>query len=175
MAFHDFLCCMDSRAVRVAHVQLLAAGSLRVFAPWVSLIQMARAYGQWFRARERPELSESLVVNVYVVDPGLIVLLQGNFIDLLKELEDISLHIEIEVIDALGEAEREHNILPADAKVATLVKTRPKGKEPRVYAHPRPKLGGQSGGPDQSLREFGLVSGSTLIIDYRDDFTRGRR
>src|SRR5262249_45825178 len=48
-AFRDFLDVARGHGLRRVHVQLLAAGDDRSFEPWVSLVQMARAYGEWFR------------------------------------------------------------------------------------------------------------------------------
>jgi len=160
---------MESAKVRVAHVQLLAAGKGRVFEPWVSLVQMASAYGQWFRER-KGDPDDAVRVNVYVVDPGVIALLQGGYIDLSYKLEDTALRIEVETIDAATHA-RHHHIAEADAKVGDLVGRLQPGTRPRIYAQPRPTTELEpealEGAMKRSLREFGLVWGSTLVIDYR--------
>jgi len=85
LAFREFLELMCSNGIREAHVQLLAAGKSRVFHPWVSLVQMTRAYGQWFRENGR---DHPLRTKIYVVDPGVIALLSGGHIDLAEQLEE---------------------------------------------------------------------------------------
>jgi hypothetical protein len=169
MAFLSFLRLMDKQRIRLAHIQLLGAGKLRVFQPWVSLVQMARAYGQWARESNRPD--DFLRVNVYVVDPGVIAMLQGGYIDLVEPLEDSRLHIDVEVIDASGSVSRYHHIVSAEKELGDLIGPLREGERARVHAHPtptrevRPRM--LQDEISRSLREFGLVSGSTLVIDYR--------
>ena len=50
-AFRAFLTLAAVRGYKTAHIQLLAAGRHLVFPPWVSLAQMARAFGEWTRRR----------------------------------------------------------------------------------------------------------------------------
>jgi hypothetical protein len=130
---------------------------------------MARAYGQWFRERDHTDPDNGLRVIVYVVDPGLVAMLQGGYIDLLEELEDTPIHIEVETIDTLGQADRQHQIVTADEKLSGFIEPQLVNRKPRISAHPRPRL--QSKRHDElskTVREFGLVSGSTLIVDYRN-------
>jgi hypothetical protein len=170
LAFRDFLDHMHRKRVRRVHVQLLSAGQSRVFQPWVSLSQMARAYGEWFRHMSSKGLGDLPRATVYVVDHSVITLLQGGYLDLAQELQGTPLRISVEVIDAFGRRERHHQITPADARIGDLI-AKYTFREPLVSARPAPRrdpkpkrLGAVL---DLRAREFGLVSGSTLVVDYR--------
>jgi hypothetical protein len=165
-AFREFLDVAAQDDVTVAHVQLLGAGKLHAFQPWISLVQMARAYGQWVRD------GGDLHVVVYVVDPGVIALLSACHIDLMEQLEDNQLCISVEVIDAIGQPETHHVIVDPAATIGSLELLVARAG-PRLYAHPVPtrqfKSVLLSNVREVSFREFGLVTGSTLIVDYRPE------
>ena len=171
IAFEDFLDRMRRKGnVRAVHVQLLGAGGGRVFHPWISLSQMARAYGAWFRGLKIDEQKAAPSAYVYVVDPGVVALLHGGYLDLGESLEGAPLHIKVDVIDPSGRTERHHEIVSPDAKLSELTGS-PTNGGPLVSARPAPK---RTSGPaplrdklQTDVREFGLVSGSTLLIDYR--------
>jgi SIR2-like domain len=170
-AFRAFLDVVEAERVEVAHVQLLSAGRHRVFQPWVSLVQMARAYGQWARESSREGGVPRVRVVVYVVDPGVIALLTGGHIDLVEQLEDTHLRISVEIFDARGQAEVHHLIVDPAARIGSLSLFSVPGRMPKLYAHPVPtrKFEPMELGQARpiSFRDFGLVSGSTLVVDYR--------
>ena len=170
-AFKDFLVKMQEKGVQRVHVQLLSAGRSRVFQPWVSLAQMARAYGEIFHDFGEAFPRDLPVASVYLVDPGVIAMLQGGYFDLVPQLQGAPFSIIVETIDAFGGVQRRHEIVPADASVGVL--SGPvKARQPLVTARPRPR---SKFAPkrledviDLTVREFGLVGGSTLFLDYRD-------
>ena len=172
IAFLKSLKKAEEHGIKVLHVQLLGAGENKVFHPWISLIQMAKAYGQFFRERKYLNYV-SLSVHLYVVDPSIIALLQGSFIDLVEHLEDSRLLIGIEVIDTSGNVTRYHQFVNADDKLAKLVgkSVRIQKHPPTVSVHPTPLLDSKPkplpNVQGLKVKNLGLVSGSTLIIDYR--------
>ena len=155
--------------IRVLHVQLLASGELKEFHPWVALTQMIRAYGQWFRDSKNPSLS----VRLYVVDPAIIALLHGSFINTAEHLEDTPLHIGVEVIDAAGRATWSHQFVKADTPLAELAVERNLPTPRTVRVRPKPSRDFTCikfiDAKDLTIQELGLVSGSTLILDYSPD------
>jgi hypothetical protein len=168
-SFKEFLCFAKDRHFRTVHVQLLAAGELRVFEPWISLVQMARAYGEWFR-ENKVRSEDCVIANIYVVDSGTVALVEGGYVDLVRELEGTAIHLSVDVIDAVGAAERHHLLVGTSEPIASLVGKRRSKRDPMVYALPTPAKN-SSPRPleevsDQSVREFGLVSGSTLVVDF---------
>jgi hypothetical protein len=164
----SFLHKMEDKGIRVAHVQLLGAGRSRVFHPWICLVQMARAYGDWFASKKRGD--NPLRLNVYVVDPAVIALLHGGYVNIAEHLERSPLRIAVEIIDTKGRIDRYHKIVQPNATLRDITGRLRKGK-PRVYAFPAPSSRFDQRSFDHSedtgVREFGLVTGSTLIIDYR--------
>ena len=174
IAFLKSLKTAEKDGIKVFHVQLLGAGKDKTFPAWISLIQMTKAYGQFFRERKYLNYV-SLSVHLYVFDPSIIALLQGSFIDLVEHLEDSRLLIGIEVIDTSGNVTRYHQFVNADDKLAKLVgkSVRSQKHPPTVSVHPTPLLDSKPQPlPDiqgLKVKNLGLVSGSTLIIDYRSD------
>jgi hypothetical protein len=170
-AFRGFLEVAAADGVTVAHVQLLGVGRSRAFQPWISLVQMARAYGQWVREADSATDQSQVRVVVYVVDPGVLTLLGGGHIDLMEQLEDACLCINVEIIDASGQADTHHMIVDPAATIGSLSLFAAPSGMPRLYAHPVPtrkfKPMGLSDAQQVTFRGFGLVSGSTLIVDYR--------
>ena len=167
LSFLSFLDVVAASGGSVAHVQLLAAGSGRVFHPWVSLVQMARAYGQWCKST-----ASSVRVVLYVVAPDVVMLLNGGYLDLTEHLEDAPIRISVEVIDFFGTVQTHHRLVDPCATLGSLSVLAPPSLAPRrVYALPRPQLRSVPMGFDEvqsmQLRDFGLVSGSTLVFDYR--------
>ena len=172
-AFEDALRFMSTEGVETLHVQLLAAGPNKVFRPWISLVQMARAYGNWFRANP----DNRLRVRLYAVDPGVLALLWGSYIDLAEHLEDTGIRISIQTYPNSG-ASRHQRIVDPRTEVRTLIDGYPVvGDVPRIDVYPRfyASPGYQAERPDAraTLEDLGLVSGSTLLLDYRPG-TAGR-
>jgi hypothetical protein len=171
VAFRDFLRVVDSQKCKRAHVQILSAGESRAFQPWISLAQMARAYGRWSRERSPADANDFLQVIVYIVDPGVIALLQGGYLNLLQELQDGPVNVNVETIDSTGNAERHHCLVPSNAKLDAFVKSPLIGPEPVVYALPMSKHRFEPlplrEVATRQIGELGLVSGSTLVVDYR--------
>ncbi|KVN88895.1 hypothetical protein WJ68_05115 [Burkholderia ubonensis] len=156
-------------------MQLLAAGVSKVFHPWISLVQTARAYGQWFRAR--PHGAPPLRVVLYVVAPDVVTLLNGGYLDLSEHLQDAQMRIGVEVIDFFGRAQSHHQLVDASAPLGSLPEFNMKSAMiPRVYALPIPRLRStpmplDHEAREMQLRDFGLVSGSTLVVDYRPEIS----
>ncbi len=169
-SFQSFLEFMKKLDTRVAHVQLLAAGRSRVFEPWVSLLQMARAYGEWVK-QSGAAYTGSPRVKVYVVDPAVIAMLSGGYIDLAQELQSCPLHINVEIVDLHGSSERYHYLVAPEERVRYIVERVRAVGQPLLYALPTPRRLAErerlANVLNRSVREFGLVSGSTLVIDYR--------
>lgn len=173
VAFLESLRKFEEEKITTIHVQLLASGERQAFHPWVALIQMARAYGQWFRERRKTHCQEPLSVSLYVVLPAVVTLLQGGFIDLAEHLEDTELHIAIEVIDPAGGIERHHKFVKANAKLSELVQGLPMPDGlPKVFARPISRAGLKpvtlASIQGLTVEDYGLVSGSTLILNYKE-------
>ena len=172
-AFEDALRFSATQDVETLHVQLLAAGPNRAFRPWISLVQMARAYGNWFRTKP----DNRVRVRLYVVDPGVLALLQGSFIDLAEHLEDTGIRISIQTYPGAG-ASRHQRIVDPSTPVATLINDYPAiGGMPRIDVsppfHSYPRGRGQGTEARATVEDLGLVSGSTLFLDYRPEGRRG--
>jgi len=171
LSFVSFLDVAASQGATIAHVQLLAAGEKRVFHPWISLVQMARAYGQWYV--DRPCGATPLRVVLYVVAPDVVTLLNGGYLDLSEHLQDTQMRIGVEVIDFFGRAQSHHELVNASTLLGSLPEFNVKSpRTPRVYALPTPRLRSEPMPLDNEarvmqLRDFGLVSGSTLVVDYQ--------
>jgi hypothetical protein len=170
-SFKDFLSIAQSAKFRRGHLQLLAAGPDRSFEPWVSLVQMARAYGEWFR-ENGIRATDAIIATVYVVDRGVIALMEGGYVDLARELQGTPIHVNIEVIDSTRRGDRYHMLVDTDKTIGSLVRALRSQRKPFVYAFPTPTKQFSPKPLDevlnQSVREFGLVSGSTLVIDFRE-------
>ena len=67
------------REYRTVHVELL----FDTCSPRISLIEIARAYGQWRRSRPATSIS----VKLYVISPGVLTLLRGGFLKLTEDLD----------------------------------------------------------------------------------------
>ena len=173
-AFYDFLDEMVHLGVRTVHVQLLAAGKYRAFHAWVSLVQMARAFGEWHRAQLHAASGGAPLFDatVWVVDASVIAMLQGNFIDLAEQLEDTSLRVTVEIIHENQEVVRYHRFVDGATNVGMLIPYVERIVEPYPSLILLPAIHKKGGQVDfasaikKSIRDFGLVSGSTLVIDF---------
>ena len=167
-AFAETLQFVAEHGHKTLHVQLLAAGPNKVFRPWISLVQMARAYGDWFRKNPDNRLS----VHLYIVDPSVLSLLQGSFINLAEHLEDTKIRINIQTYPSAG-VNRHQRLVKPGIQMHELIKSYPTTKrKPRIDVLPRVhsvKPPGQGNMESGTIEDFGLVSGSTLILDYRSD------
>ena len=168
-AFYEFLKHAHEQGIHKVHMQLLAAGKQRQFAPWVSLAQMARAYGDWARqfGTKRPPVE----ATVYVVDPGVLSLLQGGFLDVSEELDGGHLRISVDSIEADGSSSRYFELVSADAKLSTLPELRRCSHSALLSCTPKARYEATpvpyGTVTNLTFRDFGLVSGSTLHIDCR--------
>lgn len=167
-AFTTALDFFNGPHVSQLHVQLLAAGPGRAFRPWISLVQMAKAYGDWYRAKTDNQLS----VHLYVVDPNVTALLQGSFIDLAEHLENTDFRVYIDVLRST-DLKRHQRLVDRDARLSELLAGLPIGDtapqisvQPPVYTDQTdpPPLAGEV--LDRTVEDMGLVSGSTLVLDY---------
>ena len=150
------------------HIQVLAAGRHRAFASWVSLTQMARAFGEW--CGKSPSDTARPRVIVHVVDSELLALLDGGFLDLREALVDAPLRLQIEVVEPGGERSRYHALVPATTTLGDVADVTATNFDPTVAALPKPVHRAVPLSLKRvahlTLRDFGLVSGSTLVIDY---------
>ena len=168
-AFMDALDALHCRGYRTLHTQLLAAGPGRRFRPWISLVQMARAYGEWRRQRE----DNRLRVLVYVFDPSVVMLIRGGYLDLAEQVEDTRVQITKEVISRQGSVEERHSVLVTPGtKLGSVTKgVRAGSRRPVLEVYP-PWLKNVLEPPllrselTTTVEEFGLVSGSNLIINF---------
>lgn len=169
-SFMAFLDLMQQRGVRHVHVQLLAAGRRRVFAPWVSLVQMARGYGAWAQTQVARPGAALVRATVYVVDPAVLALLQGGHLDINEQLDDRMLRVHIVVLDADGQPTRHHELLQPDKPLRTLPELQRAGVRPAIHCVPSARVSRASVAYEDllamSFRELGLVSGGTLVLDF---------
>ena len=177
-AFQRALCILSDKEYHRLHVQLLAAGLGRTFSQWISLVQMARAYGAWYRSNPKNRLH----VIVYVVDPSVISLLRGGRLDLAEHLDDTLLRVTVMIVAPEGSVERYVKTVPPKCTVEILTRDLlareiPNHDEhgPRLEVYPPvydPRRGIERvlklpSCRSASVEDLGLVSGSTLIVDYR--------
>lgn len=170
-AFTEFLADAQKNACKVAFVQLLSSGYLKTFESWMSLVQMARAYGRWAakqKAKGRAPLK--VVVHLYRNDE-VVALMNGGYLDIAEHLADAPMRLFIETIDTAGRAQRRHSMVDAEEKLKNISPFRGSKTNPAIHAVPVPKRGIHplplSEISDATLSSLGLVSGSTLVADYR--------
>jgi hypothetical protein len=181
LAFYAFLDEMLNRRVERVHVQLLSAGHGKAFHPWIALVQMARAYGQWCKDKGNIPAAELVDVNLYVVDPSVIALLQGGYVNVVEHLEDMPMCIGVDVIEPDGQINRHYQMVKANDTLKTLMQHiyYEFGRDPVIYPLPAPhsdrirQTFRQA--MNETARDLGLVSGSTLIVDFRTDTDRADR
>lgn len=167
-AFTCFLALAHGAGKSQVHVQHLSAGELKTFDGWISIVQMARAYGAWRRSTPQARLR----VRMYVRDVEALALLRGNHLSLADELSDMPMRLHVEEIDAAAGVHR-HQVLVMQAATlgALLRQLGMAGTNPRLHAVPQPGKTPRrvllNSVSHQSLGSFGLVSGSTLVIDHR--------
>ncbi len=167
-AFATALDFLNGRKVSQLHVQLLAVGPGRTFRPWISLVQMARAYGDWYRASTDNRLS----VHLYVVDPSVTALLQDSFLNLAEHLENTDLRVDIDVLRST-DINRHQRLVSRCTRLRELLSDLPHDDavprisvKPTVYTdQPDPPLRATEV-LDRTVEDMGLVSGSTLVLDY---------
>ena len=165
-AFLDFLRFVgSSKKYRGVHVQLLAAGGKKAFPPWVSLVQMARAFGAWARANEDSELS----VSVYVVDPDVLRLLRAGHLDLSFEIAGVANRITVEVVDRMGRRTRQFVFSEREETLGALAERVGVFGNPRISVRPsvrgklkRNRLNRLNAEPVESH----AISGSTVVFDF---------
>jgi hypothetical protein len=174
-AFHAFLDEMQKLGMETVYVPLLAAGSRQVFRPWMSVVQMARAYGEWHRAQVGNGVAPDSLVDVEVCtdDPGVIAMLQGNYIDLSESLEAARLSLTVEIIHEDNEVLRYHRIVDGTETLNDILPNVDSIGTPYPAVYPLPAVHRQRPPADflksiaKTVEDFGLVSGSTLVLDFR--------
>ena len=177
IAFQRALGILCDKGYERLHVQLLAAGPGRTFRQWISLVQMVRAYGAWYRSASNNRLR----VSVCVVDPSVISLLCGGHLNLAEHLDDTLLRINVMFVSPQGLVERYLEIVRPGCTVNTITRglltqdtSSPESQRPRLEVYPpvyTPRQGADSArlsqcDPSTLIEDLGLVSGSTLIVDY---------
>ena len=170
-AFREFLQDAQANAAKVVFVQLLSAGSLNTFESWMSLVQMARAYGRWAKEQQaKGLLALKVVVHLYRNDE-VVALMKGGYLDIAEHLADAPMRFFIETIDTSGRAQRTHAMLDSGRKLKDIQPFSNSKAEPAIHALPVPRRGVKpipfSEVSDASLLTLGLVSGSTLVADYQ--------
>jgi hypothetical protein len=174
-AFHGFLDEMQKLGMQTVYVPLLAAGSRQVFRPWMSVVQMARAYGEWHRAQVGNGAAPDSLVDVEVCtdDPGVIAMLQGNYIDLSESLEAAHVSLTVEIIHEDNEVLRYHRIVDGTDTLSDILPNVDSIGTPYPAVYALPAVHRQRPPPDflksiaKTVEDFGLVSGSTLVLDFR--------
>ena len=96
---------------------------------------MARAYGAWYRSGPNNRMR----VSVYVVDPSVITLLRGGYLDLAEHLDDTLLRVGVTVISPQGFVERYLEIVPPTCTVGTITRSLPT-KDTSSPGHQWPRL-----------------------------------
>ena len=171
IAFQRFLEDAQRSACKVAFVQLLSSGALKTFASWMSLVQMARAYGSWAKAqRALGKVPLKVVVHLYR-DDEVVALMNGGYLDIAEPLEDAPMRLFIETVDTTGRVQRRHALLNSGRKLKSIPPFRDSTTDPALHALPVPRRGVKpsplSEVAEATLSDLGLVSGSTLVADYR--------
>lgn len=169
-AFGAFLEYAQAQDIRAVHVTLLGAGEMHVFAPWVSLVQMARAYGDWSRKDQTVE--KTVAAYVYLVDRQVLALMQGGFLDITQALHGGEFGINVDTYDAGGLCVRHHELIRGDDCIGSLMDLRTQAQRAQVHVLPNPRRDARPVSCAQvqhlTFRNFGVVPGSTLVIDFRD-------
>ena len=102
---------------------------------------------------------------------AVVTLLQGGYIDLLQELQDSLLHINVEVIQPLGQSDRYHYLVSSMRSSASSLNVcgfrayRTCMRIPHRCANLSRCVLEKRWSEDFRI---GSVSGSTLVIDYRE-------
>jgi hypothetical protein len=170
-AFEQFLEDAQQSGKTRAFVQLLSAGYLKTFESWMSLVQMARAYGHW--AKEQHAIGQlPLKVVVHLSrDDDAVALMNGGYLDIAEHLEDAPMRLFVEIIDTSGRVQRQHCLVEAGERLHDMSPFRGSSASPAIHALPIPRRGVQPvpfrDVSDATLSSLGLVSGSTLVADYR--------
>jgi hypothetical protein len=170
-AFEQFLDDAQRANKTVALVQLLAAGHLKTFESWMSLVQMARAYGRW--AQEQHAKGNALLkVVVYLYrDDDVLALMNGGYLDIAENLEDAPMRLFLETIDVTGRVQRQHWMIEASKSLRDVSSFGGLSSSPAIHVLPVPGKGVEPVPfrhiADAPLSSLGLVSGSTLVADYR--------
>jgi hypothetical protein len=160
----------------VVHLQLLAAG-IQIFPPTLSLIETARAYGQW--RRRHP--SRDLRLVVYVIDPLVLFNMCTGRIPLHELLSVDTASFWLEVIRERQQVMRIPVQYPCSTCLGDILKAFRIPRDPnwRVLVRPAPrrsKLGELSNAHNlagQTLTSLGIVPGSTLaLVDERQNTAR---
>ncbi len=156
----------------VVHMQLLAAGRLQIFPPTWSLIETARAFGQW--RRRHP--SRQLRLFVYVLDPLVLFNVSTGRLAFHELLSVDTASFWLEVVRAGNKVMR----IPVQYACQTLLGEVldefriPRSPEWHVWVRPAPRRmtanepSSTQDLAEQPLTSLGIVPGSTLaFVDAR--------
>ncbi len=178
----SFRACLDhagATGITLVRSQLLATGEHRTFASWVALAQMARAYGEWYAAwREAPageRPARPLRVVVHVVKEDTLALLRRGELGLAERLAgNREIRFAVEVIDALGRTHAQQVVMDEDRPLGEVgALTLVAGQQPAVGVLPTGRPGAILGALsfdevlEIPLKDFGVVTGSTLVVNYQ--------
>jgi hypothetical protein len=179
--FRAFLDFASANGVTLVRSMLLAAGRTRTFEPWVSLAQMARAYGEWYSCWSQAGTGEPIKVVIHVVTDDVLVQLRNGQFGLAERLRGSSeIRFRVEIIDRSGNVHVEQHVASEDQALEELpVLKLVQSMEPAlgVYPYGRPSSVLRKLQFTEilkiSLKNFGIVTGSTLIVNYRRHWRQG--
>ena len=135
---------------------------------------MARAYGEWFR-ENGIRATDAIIATVYVVDRGVITLMEGGYVDLARELQGTPIHVNIEVIDSTRRGDRYHMLVDTDKTIGSLVRALRSQRKPFVYAFPTPTKRFSPKPLDEVLNQSVRRIWPRLWQHPRDRFPRGHQ
>jgi hypothetical protein len=161
-----------NRALRdgfeVVHLQLLAAGRLQVFPATFSLIEIARAYGQW----RRRHMSSNVRLVVYVVDPLVLFNVSTGRTQVQELLSVEPARFWVEVICENKQVVRIPVEFPCGTQLCVILNMFrvPASQDWHVVVRPAPQRAEPGEARDtaalagETMTELGVVPGSTLML-----------
>ena len=157
--------------IKVVHLQLLSAGQGKVFPAWISLVQIARAFGQWLKARQGDDVDAGLQLIVYVYDPSVIFLLQLGAVDLAAELECSPIRVGVEIVRSDGGVSWQNGYVHPEALAREALNEFGEMREVAISLVPAPEakfspISANDIG-DMTIGQLGVAAGTTIVLDYR--------
>lgn len=149
------------------HMMLLAAGQRRVFAPYISLVQMVRGYARWKHARA----DDLCRLTINVLDPGSLHLLAAGRLDLTEILALDRVRFWVEIWRTPSDIQRWLRFCAPNDTLETVLSEYDlpsSGWEaqimPRPNKHAGPMTSSETLLPQATVASIGLIPGSTLRI-----------
>lgn len=172
-ATRQLLQCAEKEMFLRVHSMLLAAGSRRTSPPYVSLIQMARAFSEYRRAKVTSQLS----LAISVVDPSVLFLLASGRLDPQEILSTTDTRFWIEIVRSTRDVVRSLEFAPTTRPLRQFLKRYhiPEGWSVEVVPSP---IEGAKTIPSREILEdsednwtldnAGILPGSTLRLSRRN-------